>query len=670
MSSIARTRPGFHSLAPVVVLLLGSLLAACDSSPHEAPASPTAEAGDGEVQLTWTAVPGVGKYVIRWSDDGGPPTNKISDVQGTSYLHTGLTNLRTYRYQIFAIDGGEGPGSVIVSAEPGPIPAAVEWVAVRVVGDDHVLHFAPAAGADSYRIYIGSVEAQLAGRRPSAAFVTATTSPFTRTAAGASIGNYYKVMAMSSTRTALEGPVAVTPVFGIGNFDLPAVSAAVADTDEDGCLELVGTTGDCLGGLAARDLAVAGLDGLFATGRANGDSRLADFNADGIPDVFTSVLSPADDAASRAILHLNQGDGVFQEDAAVAALGIGGQGGTVLAADFDNDGDVDLFVPHDWSGADGGRNWLLANDGAGVFSDVTAAAGLLTGPAGAAYVPAGGQAVDFNEDGRVDILFGSRLMTNNGDGTFTDAGPAAGVPLRADQGLRLFDADMDGDLDLLHHDGELTRLHRNVQGVFDAGTVLATDAVDSYGSGLQVCDINADGFEDILVANNAVATDTGVPRLLVNIAGEEFLRSRVPQEVVAGSNDLLAFNDLLTCVDLNDNGTPDVIARWDSYRVLRSALPLERSLRLRVLGTGGDRNQQGRIVKIAPAAVPGRVMTRVIESGSGLRSQGDYDLLVGAQWAGDYEISVRFKDGWVTTTASQGDSLTIYEDGRVVDALE
>ncbi len=360
---------------------------------------------------------------------------------------------------------------------------------------------------------------------------------------------------------------------------------------------------------------------------------------------------------------------MFQEDTVVDALDIGGRSGTVLAADFDNDGDVDLFVPQDSSGTDGGRSWLLLNNGLGAFTDAAAAAGVATAPAGASYVPNGGQAVDFNEDGWVDILVGSRLLTNNRDGTFTDTGPAASLPIRADRGLRLFDADMDGDLDLLHHDGSVTRLYRNDQGTFDAGTVLDGDAT-SYGDGLQACDVNADGFEDVLVANNDSTTNTGVPRLLINVAGDEFVRSRVPNEVVAGSNDLVAFNDLVGCADLNDNGVTDLISRWDSYRVLRTVPSFARSIRIRVLGGGGDRNQQGRIVRITPAAVPGRVMARVVESGSGLRSQGDYDLLVGAPWPGDYEVAVRFKDGWVTTTIQQGDSVTVYEDGRVADGLQ
>jgi hypothetical protein len=63
-------------------------------------------------------------------------------------------------------------------------------------------------------------------------------------------------------------------------------------------------------------------------------------------------------------------------------------------------------------------------------------------------------------------------------------------------------------------------------------------------------------------------------------------------------------------------------------------------------------------------------MARVVESGSGLRAQGQYDLLVGAPWAGTYDISVRFASGVVTATAEPGDSLTIFADGRVVEGLE
>jgi hypothetical protein len=60
-------------------------------------------------------------------------------------------------------------------------------------------------------------------------------------------------------------------------------------------------------------------------------------------------------------------------------------------------------------------------------------------------------------------------------------------------------------------------------------------------------------------------------------------------------------------------------------------------------------------------------MARAVESGSGLRAQGDYDFLVGVPWLGDYDVTVRFADGDVTTTVESGDQKIIFADGRVED---
>lgn len=668
-------RPGTHrSFARVLAAsLLAGLLAACGSAGlHQAPPNPTAEGAEGQIQLTWTAVPGAKSYTIRWEDQTAGETgfpNSIPDITNTNYLHTGLTDFHTYQYQIFAKGkGGLGPGSVLVSAEPGPIPATVQWTSVVSGSTSQTVYFDMAAGADGYRVYSSTTPSALVGRRPAASYVTVTSSPYVINNLAVGASAYYRVIGASGLRIGYDGPIVPTATFTVNTYNLPLVAPALGDLDGDGCLDLVSGKGDCLGSFATVDLAAKGLDGIFASGRAAGDDRLMDVNGDGKPDIFADVDAPATDTASRAILYLNQGSGTFQPDASVAALGIGGFGGTVLAADFNNDGYVDIFAPHDSNAGDGGHNWLLINDGSGNFTDKAAAAGLATNPSGAAYVPAGGQAVDFNEDGWVDILFGSRLMINNGDGTFSDGSAAAGLTPMADQGMVLADVDADGDLDLVRRDHNVTYVSYNNGGVFGPPVAIDGDAT-TQGAGLTACDINGDGFMDVAVASNDVSTGTGTPHLLLSVDGQ-LMPTFIPTELTAGTGDLLAANGLLTCGDLDKSGLPDLVSHWYQFRVLKSALPLASTITLRVLGANREYNQQGRIVRVVPAGAGGLAMARVIESGSGLRSQRSYDLQVGAPWPGDYQISVRFKDGWFTTTAQQGAKLTIYEDGRVVDGLQ
>ncbi len=646
------------------------LLAACDSPPHAAPAFPTAEASEGQVSLSWNAVTGVRSYVIQWSDNTGG-SGEVKDVTTTSYVHTGLTNLRTYTYRVIGqTSGGRGPSSVPVQATPGPVPGPVEWATVVTAGADHVIHFATAAQANLYRIYAASSPINLVGRRPNSSFVEATTSPYTRTAVGILNPVYYRVIAMNDSRIGTDGPVVISSTHSITRIDIPLAGLAVNDRNADSCLDLVAATSNCQGLLTATDMTVAGLTGIFAAGRTTGDSRMADFNGDGRPDIFSTTLSLATDPLSQAILHLNQAANTFVTDAGVTALGIGGFAGTAMAADYDNDGDIDLFAPYDTSLGDGAQNWLLLNNGTGSFTDGSAAAGLTTNPAGANFVPRGGQAADFNGDGRIDLLFGSRLLLNDGGGLFSDGSVAAALPVRADEGMKFIDVDLDGDLDLIHHDGAVTRLYRNASGVFDSGAIVDQDASQStFGYGLNVCDVNSDGFEDVLVAHNVTATGVGVPHLLLNVNGQ-LLRSSLPGTLLV-ADDLLSHNDLLACGDFDGNGVADIIARWGTtHTQMRAALALSATIKLRVLGSTGARNQQGRIVRLVPRSATNRVITRVVESGSGLHAQNQYDLLVGAPWLGTYDITVRFGSSTVMATAVPGDSLTIYADGRVVTGLQ
>ncbi len=126
-----------------------------------------------------------------------------------------------------------------------------------------------------------------------------------------------------------------------------------------------------------------------------------------------------------------------------------GAGGAIL--DYDGDGDYDIYVVQGGEivgDNDRFRNKLFANDGLGRFTDVSAASG--------ADVPGygmGAWAADYDNDGDVDLfitrLGPNVLLRNNGDGTFTDVSDVAGVAdERWGTGAAFFDFDRDGFLDL------------------------------------------------------------------------------------------------------------------------------------------------------------------------------------------------------------------------------
>jgi len=158
-----------------------------------------------------------------------------------------------------------------------------------------------------------------------------------------------------------------------------------------------------------------------------------DFTGDGKLDLLTSSFHFTDPLK----FFVNRGDGTF-EDRSVRAGLEGLVGGLVLKqADYDNDGDLDVFILRGgWERQEGQPNSLLRNNGDGTFDDVTEAAGVLEyGPTATA---AWG---DYDNDGWIDLYVGaeaetrsdppqlhaSRLFRNNGDGTFTDVAAEVGL---------------------------------------------------------------------------------------------------------------------------------------------------------------------------------------------------------------------------------------------------
>jgi hypothetical protein len=148
----------------------------------------------------------------------------------------------------------------------------------------------------------------------------------------------------------------------------------------------------------------------------NYGSIWTDFDNDGDIDLYIAkcrggVSDPTDPRRINA-LYVNDGENNYTESAEEYGLKIGAQSWTADFNDIDNDGDLDCFVTnHDVA------NMLLENDGTGHFTDISDEAGF----SGSSF-PIQGVMRDFDNDGFVDIMIAGgshELYHNNGDKTFS-----------------------------------------------------------------------------------------------------------------------------------------------------------------------------------------------------------------------------------------------------------
>ena len=249
-----------------------------------------------------------------------------------------------------------------------------------------------------------------------------------------------------------------------------------------------------------------------------------------IPRVFKPTPS---------LLFHNNGDGTFTEvskgtdiqRALGKALG-------VVATDVNDDGLADLFVANDTV-----QNFLFMNRGQGKWEEIALAAEVGFSVNGTARSGMGVDAADFNGDGKQDLFVANvdqemfSLYQNQGNEYFADVAAPHGIAqatrLLSGWGLKLFDYDNDGLIDLFlanghpddmienysqqvrykeplllfHHDGKKLT---NVSG--QAGPIFQKAFA---ARGLAVGDYNNDGRLDVLVGNNGDA-----PVLLKNNTGE------------------------------------------------------------------------------------------------------------------------------------------------------
>jgi hypothetical protein len=201
--------------------------------------------------------------------------------------------------------------------------------------------------------------------------------------------------------------------------------------------------------------AAAGLGGLQYI-----EATFADYNNDGYPDIFCTIAEIK--STLNDILLENNRDGTFTNVTSRAGILPLLNGRSICWGDYDNDGDLDLFISRGTDN-DALKQTLYRNNGDGTFTDVTDEAGLgaISNNRAAAWG-------DFNNDGYLDLYVvnsGSDpdgkgpnyLYENNGDGTFTDVAASAGVQdlvVSRGRGAAWADYDHDGFLDLFVTNGE------------------------------------------------------------------------------------------------------------------------------------------------------------------------------------------------------------------------
>jgi hypothetical protein len=236
----------------------------------------------------------------------------------------------------------------------------------------------------------------------------------------------------------------------------------------------------------------------------------------------------------------NNGDGTFTDVSKSSGIGkYLGKAWGVVATDLNNDGKMDLFVANDTT-----ANFLFMNRGSGRFEEVGALAGVGFSEMGRPRSGMGVDAADFNQDGWMDLFVANidhekySLYQNNHDETFDDQAGATGIGaatrLMSGWGLKFFDYDNDGNLDLFLANGNPDDLIETMQKdvtyrepllLFHSdGKTLHNVSAESgpifarhlSARGLAIGDFDNDGALDVLVSVNDSA-----PLLLRNTAAKD-----------------------------------------------------------------------------------------------------------------------------------------------------
>jgi enediyne biosynthesis protein E4 len=448
-----------------------------------------------------------------------------------------------------------------------------------------------------------------------------------------------------------------------------------------------------------------------------------DVDGDGRTDLYITNYGPN-------ALYRNAGNGAFTDITRTARVGLDGWSTSCAFLDVDRDGDLDLFITNYLDAPPGKNpfcgdpqrrirvychplnytgmpNVLYRNDGKGVFTDVSAEAGI------ARFVGNGlGVAVgDYDDDGLPDVFVANDavpnfLFHNDGKGRFSEVALAAGVAVgrdgkpRAGMGTEFADYNGDGRLDLVvtNHEFETHSLFRNDgKGSFSDASVeagIASPTLPFVGFGVAFFDADNNGHLDLAIVNGHVIDNTAVFRpgsthaqrrlLFLSANPSTSLRAAPSTPLRAGGTRFAeasresgpgfavqTVGRTLLAGDIDNDGDEDLIvtSNGGALDVLRNNnLARERhALIVHVVGVRSNRNGIGARVTIT---AQGRTQVREVKSGSSYLGQNDLRAHFGLGAATRVErIDVRWPAGEVETIRDvAADQIVTITEGKGITA--
>ena len=437
----------------------------------------------------------------------------------------------------------------------------------------------------------------------------------------------------------------IAPKLGLDTFDLSG-GAIVDDFDNDEYLDIVTSTWDTRGqmrffrnnrdGTYSDFTREAGLTGFY--GGLN--MIQADYDNDGDTDIL--VLRGAwlvTQGRHPNSLLCNNGDGTFTDVTFDAGLGdVHYPSGTASWGDYDNDGDLDLYIGNESSKGLQGKVVMRApcqlfrNNGDGAFTDVAAEAGVQNNRFAKAAIWG-----DYDGDRWLDLYVsnfkgGNRLYHNNGDGTFTNVAKKLNVDLpEVSFPAWFWDFDNDGALDLYvaaysaklehltaswlgmhakHVETVLARLYRgNGQGGFDEVARQYNLIHPAAPMGSNFGDLDNDGYLDFYLG-------TGYPdykNIMPNIMYRNQGGIRFADVSAAGGFSHVQKGHGVAFADLDNDGDQDIFEQMggaspgDAYNNVLYENPGfgNRWITVKLIGVNSNRSALG-----------ARIHAEVIENGS------------------------------------------------------